>query len=337
MGSAYCWNFSCYGILTLGMFIIPHLVHDQFILHLFIIVFFYVILSTSFSFFNQIGLLTLGQAAFMGIGAYTSTLLVTRLSVPFLLALPASGLMALFVSLILGKIVLRAKGVYFVLITFAFTEIIRLVFVNNVSLFGGANGISNIPAPVIPFFVSGGFITANTKSSYYYLSLVVMITTLLVLSKLNKSSIGDVFRIVKESELLARSIGVNTSKYKLLGFMIASFFAGIVGCLYAHYFRYISPHAFTFWESVYVVMICVIGGFKNLRGAVIGSATFVILTEVVRAGKEYQSILFGVIIIVMVIFCPGGLDGLFTKIIRKRGTSVTKSEKKHAIHSVGLE
>jgi branched-chain amino acid transport system permease protein len=237
-----------------------------------------------------------------------------KLHLPFLITLPLSGFVSIVIALILGKIVLRARGVYFVLITFSFTEITRLIFVNWVSLFGGANGISNIPAPRIPLLFRSGVVTVSTKGSYYYLTLVVLVLSLVALLRITKSPMGNVFRILRESELLSQSLGVDVSKYKLIGFTIASFFAGIVGCLYAHYYRYISPHAFTFWESVYVVMICVIGGFKNLKGAVIGSAVFVFLTEAVRAGKEYQLIIFGVVIIVTVIFCPGGLEGLFTTV-----------------------
>lgn len=304
------------------LFLVPTVIKDQFILHLFIMVFFYIILSTSLSFFYRTGQLTLGHAGFMGIGGYTSVLLTMRLNFPFVIAFSASGIMALLVALVLGKIILRSKGVYFVLITFSFTEIVRLIFVNWVSLFGGANGIPNIPSPKISLLVSNVVLNFSTKSSYYFLTLVVSIISLYLLSKIADSPVGRIFRLMKESEVLAQSTGIDIVKYSLISFSIACFFAGITGSLYAHYFRFISPYSFTFWESVNVVMICVIGGFKNLRGAVIGSIVYVALTEVVRAGKEFELIIFGFTIILIVIFSPGGLDSFFAN-VKERIANIT--------------
>ena len=296
------------------LFLVPTIIKNQFILHLFIMAFFYIILSTSLSFFYRTGQLTLGHAGFMGIGAYTSVLLTMRLNVPFVIAFFASGVMALLVAILLGKIVLRSKGVYFVLITFSFTEIMRLVFVNWVSVFGGANGISGIPSPKISLFVSNVVLNFSSKSSYYALTLVISIISLYILSKIDNSPVGQISRLIKESGVLAQSTGIDIGKYSLISFSIACFFAGISGSLYGHYFRFISPYSFTFWESVNVVMVCVIGGFRHLRGAVIGSIVYVALTEIVRAGKEFELIIFGFIIILIVIFSPGGLDSLFANV-----------------------
>ncbi len=304
-----------YAILVLAVFLffIPILWPDEFYLNVIISTYLNIILAVSLNLIIKTGKLSIAHAAFMGIGGYTSALTIMRLGFPFLVALPVSGLMAATVALLVGRLLLRLKGVYFVLVTFAFGEVVRLFFVNLVEPFGGATGIINIPPPKITI-VPGYTVAILSKSSYYYLVLLVMLMTVFLIRRLSQSSIGKAMDCTRETEHLAEFTGIDTFQCKMIAFGVGGFFAGLAGSLFAHYYRYISPESFTFWESVNLIVINVVGGMGGITGPILGSIFLVPLPEFLRGFVEYQRVLYGLILVLTLWFMPTGMLGVLNQI-----------------------
>jgi branched-chain amino acid transport system permease protein len=305
-----------YAILALSIFLffIPILWPDEFYLNVIISTYLQIILAVSLNMIIKTGKLSIAHAAFMGIGGYTSALAVMRLGLPYLLALPLSGLMGACIAILVGRLLLKLQGVYFVLVTFAFGEVIRLFFVNLVEPFGGPTGIINIPPPKITVF-PGTTVTILSKVSYYYLVLLVMLITLFLIQRIYQSSIGKAMDCTRETEHLAEFTGINTFRQKMFAFAAGGFFAGLAGSLFAHYYRYISPESFTFWESVNLIVINVVGGMGGITGPILGSIFLVPLPEFLRGFVEYQRVLYGLILILTLWFMPAGMLGVLNKIL----------------------
>jgi branched-chain amino acid transport system permease protein len=300
--------------LSIFLFFIPILWPDEFYLNVIISTYLQIILAVSLNMIIKTGKLSIAHAAFMGIGGYTSALAVMRLGLPYLLALPLSGLMGACIAILVGRLLLKLQGVYFVLVTFAFGEVIRLFFVNLVEPFGGPTGLINIPPPKITVFPGTTF-TILSKVSYYYLVLLVMLITLFLIQRIYQSSIGKAMDCTRETEHLAEFTGINTFQQKMFAFAAGGFFAGLAGSLFAHYYRYISPESFTFWESVNLIVINVVGGMGGITGPILGSIFLVPLPEFLRGFVEYQRVLYGLILILTLWFMPAGMLGVLNKIL----------------------
>ena len=301
-------------VLSIFLFFIPILWPDEFYLNVIISTYLQIILAVSLNVIIKTGKLSIAHAAFMGIGGYTSALAVMRLGLPYLLALPLSGLMGACIAILVGRLLLKLQGVYFVLVTFAFGEVIRLFFVNLVEPFGGPTGIINIPPPKITVFPGTTFIILS-KVSYYYLVLLVMLITLFLIQRIYHSSIGKAMDCTRETEHLAEFTGINTFQQKMFAFAAGGFFAGLAGSLFAHYYRYISPESFTFWESVNLIVINVVGGMGWIAGPILGSIFLVPLPEFLRGFVEYQRVLYGLILILTLWFMPAGMLGVLNQIL----------------------
>jgi branched-chain amino acid transport system permease protein len=311
-------------LLAILLFFLPVFSSDEFYLNIVISIYLQIILAVSLNLIIKTGKLSFAHAAFMGIGGYTSAMLVMRLKLPFILCLPLSGVMAAAVAYVVGRVLLKLEGVYFVLVTFAFGEVVRLFFVNLVVPFGGPTGITNIPAPVITFF-PGYTMTFLSKASYYYLVFIVMLITLLIIRRIFRSAIGKMMDCTRETEHLAEFTAIDTFQCKMFAFVVGSFFAGLAGSLYAHYYRYISPESFTFWETVNLVIINVVGGMGGILGPILGAIFLVPLPEFLRGFVEYQRVLYGLILILTLCFMPAGMLGPLGKIAnRLRSKFMTK-------------
>jgi branched-chain amino acid transport system permease protein len=295
------------------LFLIPVIWPDEFYLNVIISTYLSTILAVSLNLIIRTGKLSIAHAAFMGIGAYTSAMTVMRLGFPYPLALVTSGLIAGAIALLVGRLLLPLRGVYFVLVTFAFGEVVRLFFVNMIEPFGGPTGIINIPPPKITF-LPGYTITFLSKASYYYLVLIVLLITVLMIRRIFQSNIGKAMDCTREAEQLAECTGINTFQCKMIAFGLGSFFAGLAGSLFAHYYRYISPESFTFWESVHLIVINVVGGMSGIAGPILGSIFLVPLPEFLRGFVEYQRVLYGLILLLVLLFMPIGLLGMLNKV-----------------------
>ena len=287
------------GLLLALALVLPRVGGDYYV-HLFALVFTNVILAASLRPSLTCGQLNIGHSAFMSIGAYTSALLAKNLAVPFEISLLCGALLAAGVGLAIGYPSLRLRGVYFAMVTVAFVEVIRLIAQIWVPLTRGMSGLSGIPKPS----VLGTSLT--TKTSQYYLALVLMLAILLVLWKLEGSRLGLIWKSIGMAENLAQSLGVNIARHKLLAFMIGCFFAGVAGAFYAHFIRFLFPPEFGFLMATNILVYNFVGGRGHFVGPIVGAVFLSLLSEPFR-GSPYETIFFSIAMLLTILFLPGGL------------------------------
>ena len=283
---------------------IPLVLAQTFYIHLAILIGIQTILALSVYLMLKIGQLSLAQAGFMGIGAYASALLTRDAGVPFGIAFLMSGAIPAVIAGAIGPLLMRTKGVHFVLLTFALGEVIVLIFVEWTSLFGGNNGISAIP-PATLF----GLQLASPPNVLVFTALVLGII-LLAMHLTFSGDLGVIVEGLERNEALQSSLGVNALAFRCLLFSLSAFIAGISGSLYAHYLTFISPEAFGFWTTVNALILNVIGGAQFLMGPFLGALALVPLPEVFREWVDYQRILYGVALLLLMRGLPQGVLGL---------------------------
>jgi branched-chain amino acid transport system permease protein len=270
-----------------------------------------IIFACSLNIILNIGELNLAHAAFMGIGAYTSTILVMRLSLPFWFAMPAAMLASAIVSLAIGFLTLRFKGAYFLLFTFLFAELVRILLSNFwIGLFGGIPGLTNIPRPsvTIPGFFHTKF---SSNIDFYYLIMILVIITIIAMRRMDMSRLGLLFRAISQSESLVESTGISATRFKVLGCAIGCCFAGLAGSLYAHFVGIITPQDFSIHAVLAPVAYVVIGGMGSIYGPVLGTSFLMVLSHFyLRQLGLYELLIYGVIIVLIIRFMPEGLISL---------------------------
>jgi branched-chain amino acid transport system permease protein len=249
------------------------------------------------------GLLNLGFAAFYAIGAYSYALLNTRLGLGFWEALPLSTAITACAGFLLAVPALRLRGDYLAIVTLGFGEITRLVLNNWDSLTHGPNGISGIAPPSL-FGISLGRL-----QYFYYLVLAVVLVSIIVIRRVEGSRIGRAWLAIRENEIAAASMGINTTRYKLYAFSFGSLWAGVAGALFASKMQFVSPESFTFMESVLILSMVIIGGLGNTYGAVLGALILVLLPEALRGIESYRMLILGAALVALMIFRPQGLLG----------------------------
>jgi branched-chain amino acid transport system permease protein len=290
-------------ILIFGVFVLlPFFLKNPYYIRIFIFIGIYIILALSLNLINgYTGLLSIGHAAFYGIGAYSSALLTLRLGFPFLIALLVSGIIAAIFGYLIGKPTLRLRGIFLTLCTLGFNIIFVLALVNWESLTRGPLGIAGIPLP--KFF----FHTFQRQEHYYYLIFFLVLFTIASIYRLIHSRFGNALLSIREEETAAEAVGVNTVHYKLAAFIISTFYAGISGSFFAHYIRFISPDNFTFWESFTLLAMLAIGGQGNLLGPMVGAFLLIAIPEIFRFLADYRMIFYGLVLIFMMLFRREGI------------------------------
>lgn len=298
----------CIAVILVILAVMPFFTREPYVFHILCLIGINIIFAASLNAILNIGELNLAQAAFMGIGAYASTLLVTMAGLSFWVALPLASLVTATVSLFIGLLTLRFKGAYFLLFTFLFAELIRILLSNfGIGLFGGIPGITNIPKPRIdlPGFL---LITFDSKIEFYYLILVISLITILILGRIDRSRTGMIFDAISQSDSLAESIGISSMKFKVLGVAIGCFFAGVAGSLYAHFVGIITPSDFAVHSVLAPIAYVVVGGMGTVIGPVIGTTFLMILSHFfLRQLGFYELLVYGIIIVVIIRFMPEGL------------------------------
>jgi branched-chain amino acid transport system permease protein len=315
------------GLVVLGGLIyVPWVVKNPYYLHIIIMSGIFVLLASSLNLITGCtGRLNLGHAAFYGIGAYGSTLVVMKLGFPVWFGMVMGGLITVFFGVLIGIPCLKLKGSYLAITTLAFGEITRLAMINFVPLTNGPLGIRGIPGPPAIGFGSTPLISFESKTSYYYLVLVICVLCLLTIRKVLNSQIGRTFMAIREDEVRAETVGIDTIQVKIMNFALGAFFAGIAGSFYAHYVRFISPDTFTLGETFTILTMVVIGGLGTFYGPIVGGVIFTFLPELLRAIAEYRMIIYGLMLSVAIIFMPDGIVGLFQSWISGRTEKGDKS------------
>lgn len=290
------------GAAVLGAF--PYAV-DNYTLHLAILSGIAVIAASSLNLvMGYVGKLSLGHAAFYGIGAYTSALLSMSAGVPSWIAILAAAPVAAFAALLIGPIVLWLRGAYFIIVTLSFSMVLHLVIVNWVEFTNGPMGILGVPYPSV------GSFEFSSKASYFYLVAASASMTIWCIRRLVRSRIGRAFEALRENENVAMSIGVSKMYFSLLAFCIGAGFAGFAGALYAHYVSVITPEMFGFDIMVTMLVMVAVGGTGTLSGPLIGAILVTFVPEQLRLVKEFRLSIFGIVLMLSVVLMPNGLASL---------------------------
>ncbi|HET6561622.1 MAG TPA: branched-chain amino acid ABC transporter permease [Marmoricola sp.] len=246
------------------------------------------------------GLLDLGYAAFFAIGAYTSGILATRLDWPLLATIPVVLLAAVLAGVVIGGPTLRLRSDYLAIVTLGFGEIIRIT-ANNLDITGGPSGIYGIPGIAI------GGLDLSGPVAFYYTCVVVVSLAVVGASRLGRSRIGRAWRFIREDEDAAEAMGINTYTAKLAAYIGGAIWGGLAGILFGAQLTAISPQSFTFLWSALILMAVVLGGMGSTPGVVVGAVLVSVLPELLRGAADYRYFVFGVLLIVVMIFRPEGL------------------------------
>jgi branched-chain amino acid transport system permease protein len=281
-----------------GLLVWPWLTEDKFLHHVGVLILITSIAAASLHLIIRTGHVSLCHTAFMGFGAYGSTIMVMRYGMPWPVGLLVGTALAAAVAALIGPIVLRLTGKYFVLITFLMGEVVRLGIIENSWLTGGSNGIFSIPPPY-PFLVS--------NRAYYYFALAFAVFGVGLCARILTSEFGRAMDAVREAERLAECSGVPVIRLKVMVFVIACALAGMTGSLQAHYIKFVGPEAYSGFQSLNLVVMNVIGGMSSLYGAMLGTVFMVTLPELLRGYVNLQQIMFGAILFATMAFLPGGL------------------------------
>ena len=305
-----------YGLLLALLLAAPHVLGEYVMSQLVFICIYSIVGLGLMLLVGFTGQISLGHAAFLGIGAYTEALLQAK-GVPFVLSLPSAALMAAAFGWILGLPALRLKGIYLAMATFAFNIIVVEVLARWEGLTGGNTGLH---VKAIDLFGS----KVDSDTSFYYLCLALAVASILGVMNLLRSPTGRAFVAIRDSEISASCMGVNLATYKTLSFALSAALAGIGGALYAHKVTFISPEQFTLLQSIELVTIVILGGVGFLHGAVLGAAFIIVLPQLISLAKDFlpstvatsglQAIVFGLVLILFIIFEPLGLYGRWLKV-----------------------
>jgi branched-chain amino acid transport system permease protein len=302
-------------LAVLAAMLLPWLAPNQFYIHLGTIGCLNLMFVLGLAIISRAGQLSMGHAGFALVGGYVSALLSMKAGWPPLLGVLTAGLVAAATAAVLGWIILRLRGVYFVLVAFSFGQIAVLLALDMSDITGGANGLVGVP----PLSLFGYALTS--KPIFYPFALACALATLLFTWLLYRSPFGDMMAATAENQRLTESSGVDTHLTQVIAFTIGSGIAGVAGAISVHYFQFISPDSFTFWESVSYLTMLVVGGRAGVLGPVIGVLVLTPLPEMLRATQGLQHIIYGGVLVLCLLFVPDGLASLPRRLGVRRGAA----------------
>ncbi len=250
------------------------------------------------------GLLDLGYVAFYAVGAYSYALLNVHFGVTFWMALPIGAALAFLFGILLGFPVLRLRGDYLAIVTLGFGEIIRLVLENWNEFSFGPSGIANIPKPGL----FGLDLSLQQSTTFiYFLMIGLALMTIFVVRRLQDSRIGRAWIALREDEVACQAMGIDKTRTKLSAFALGATWAGMGGVVFAAKTTFINPTSFTIWESIIILCVVVLGGMGSILGVIVGALILILLPEYLRTFSEFRMLIFGVILVMMMVFRPGGI------------------------------
>lgn len=277
----------------------------------------YIILAMSYNLIlGYTGLFSLAHAAFFAVGAYTSALLSVDLKVQFIPALLLAGISSMVAAYGIIKVALKTSYHSFGLVTLAFSSILALVYKNWVEITRGPMGIPGVPRPYLELLSLR--IEFFTDLQCYYLILTITALSVWFLLKVFRSRIGRALIAIRENQVLAESVGINSKKYMTLAFVLGAFFAGIAGSLYVHYVRYINPESFSLSLTVTTITMVIIGGQGGFKGVLITAIALYMIPEFLRISPDWRDVLFGIVLLVCVRFFPEGIEGAFKPLFKRK-------------------
>jgi branched-chain amino acid transport system permease protein len=304
-------------ILLLVMALMPQII-SEYQIYLLTLTVIWAILALSMGLvLGYVGQINLGQIAFVAIAAYTSSLLRMNLGISFWLAAPIAIGLVVAIAAIVGLITLRLRGPYFILVMLAFAEIVRLIIANWQDMTNGPLGLRGIapPEPVLG-------VAFDTKTGFYYLTLLVLALSLAALQRLIRSKTGRMLVAVREDEVLAEFVGVPIMRQKVIGLCISAFVAALGGVLMGPFLSILAPSQFTLFASVDMIVMVVVGGVGTLIGPIIGAVFLTYIPELLSFANHFRPILMGVILIIVTLFAPQGIIGILRRLFPSAGKEI---------------
>lgn len=270
---------------------------------------------------GETGQFALSHAAFFGIGIYTAGLINNQWQPPFFVSILAGAVLSAALGWVIGLLALRMRDIYLALATFAFGEAMQWVFLNWESVTNGSNGLQMKPASL------GGHQLLNDLQAYPFVVAIAALMLWLTVA-LSRSRLGSSFRAVRESDVAAIAMGVNTRAVKVTAFVLSAAFAGVAGGMYTLFTSFIHPESLGFQTTILILTMVVVGGLGSVRGAVAGAIVFGLASELLRQAPSYQEIIYGGILMLFMMFLPKGMASLFAARRKsQRATSVNATEK----------
>ncbi len=258
------------------------------------------------------GQISLCHGGFFGLGAYVSGVLSAKYGVPSLLDIPCAMVLTAFAALLVALPTLRLKGHYLAMATLGFNAILSVLFVELVDLTGGPNGLSGVgPVSVLGFSFDAG-------SRFFYLAAALSLLLMWGILNLVQSRIGRAITSLADSEIGAASLGINTYGLKVMIFVLSASLAALAGSLYVHFNEFASPETFDFSSSIMLVVMVAVGGWGKYWGAFFGALVFTVVPELLRTFQDLQLFIFGLGMILVLMFFPGGLAGMAERMGRRR-------------------
>lgn len=295
-----------YIILSIVVIALPMLISwNPYMLRTTVMIMIYIVLALSLNIvLGFAGQLSIGHSAFYAVGAYTTALLAVNFKLSFWMCFLISGIVAALFGILLGIPTLRLRGDYLAITTIGFGEIIRLVLVNWTEVTRGPAGIPGIPSPSILGF------QIKTNIHYYYLILTIVAITILISYRLLNSRLGRGLIALRDDEIAAEAMGVNTVFLKILSFTVGAALAGLAGSFFASFVHYVNPDNFNYLESVVILCMVVLGGVGSIPGVILGAIVLTILPEALRDISTYRYAIYGMLLIAMMIIRPQGMIGV---------------------------
>lgn len=251
-----------------------------------------------------IGRIDICQAGFALVGGYTTAILLSRYGLSFWIALPLAALVSGALGALVGSFILKLRGIYFSMLTICITEAIRLAFLNGGDLTQGSRGITGLPQPF----------AGDSPLPMYYLAVALLALGLLITWRVHYTRLGRIFRAMRLNEDLAESFGTNVWRYRVMAFSIACALGGLGGSYFAVFTQSIYPQSFTVEHSIYFTLFCFLGGLEFVSGAMVGAFTLTILFELLSEFQQYQTLIYGVLMIAVILLMPNGLMALKTRL-----------------------
>ena len=246
-----------------------------------------------------IGRINICQAGFALIGGYATAIFLSRYNMNYALALPLSAVVAALIGALIGNFILKLKGIYFSMLTISLTEAIRLAFLNGGDVTQGSKGITGLPQPF-----------GESAVGLYYLALALLVLAFALTWRIHYSRVGRIFRAMRLNEDLAESFGTDVWRYRVMAFAVACGLGGLGGAYFAVFTQSIYPQSFSVEHSIYYMLFCFLGGLEFVSGPIVGAFALTILFELLSEFQQYQTLIYGILMIVVILLLPNGLMAL---------------------------
>jgi branched-chain amino acid transport system permease protein len=297
--------------ILIALTVFPLFTSNAYILRLVILAFIWIVITTNWNLVLGVsGIFSLAQLALFAIGGYVSAMLALYFDISPWLTMFMGAFASVIASVVIGFPTLRLRGVYVVLLTLAFHEILRVLIETDESgITGGAFGLMNVPTYGMEFLGQRG-----NMMFYYYFAMLLCFLIVYAIYRITYSPIGLAFQALRDSERYATSRGISPFRYKMLVFIVSAFFTGLIGAFYAHYYKTISPTAFSFGLLMNLIAMIVLGGWGTFMGPILGTVLMITLSEWLHSVEQFRLIILGLVMTVCIVLFPKGLVSLIEKV-----------------------